>query len=251
MAKRKVKKKALTPTQSAYRKQRKRIQNFISRASKRGYIFPENILPPIPKRITIASVSRLAKLTPERLYKKAQYVSADTLGEIVSAQEGLKLEKQARARKAAETRKKRKAQKAHGKYPKTDEPKQTTKRKDKTNKDTSFFTRAVIETFIYTLETCRGGKAYTLLGQWFSKLRSDNGDDAVADMLQKGSESGYELTWETVYNVEKANDFVQGIIQFLSTQGDFYKDQIDEYWNYISSVENAMFEESNFEIYDI
>ena len=89
-----------------------------------------------------------------------------------------------------------------------------------------------------------------MLLQWFNKLRDENGDDAVADMLSKGAENGYELTWEVVYDVEKATDFTRGIIQYLSTQGDFYRDQINEYWDFISRLENAMYEESNFDTYD-
>lgn len=243
MAKRKRRK--ITETRKEYNKQRKRIQNFLSRARKKGFIFEENVLPQIPKRVTKASVLRLAKLTPQELYKKAVYVSSET-GEIETPEERKKLVRKQAIEKAKATKARKKKQQKKSSYPK---PETTQKRKNKTNTDTSFFMRAVIQTFLYTLETCRGGKAYLLLSQWFSKLRSDNGDEAVADMLQKATENGYELTWETVYNVEKANDFVQGVIQFLSTQGDFYKDEMEDYWNYISSVENAMFEESNFDEY--
>ena len=226
-----------------YDKQRKRIINFLSRNRAKGYIFDENVLPKIPKRIRKESVNALAKLTPQELFKKAVYVSRET-GEFETPEEHKKRVRKQAIEKAKATKARKKKQQKKSSYPK---PETTQKRKNKTNTDTSFFTRAVIQTFLYTLETCRGGKAYLLLSQWFSKLRSDNGDDAVADMLQKASENGYELTWETVYNVEKANDFVQGVIQFLSTQGDFYKDEMEDYWNYISSVENAMFEESNFD----
>nr|DAK94954.1 MAG TPA: hypothetical protein [Caudoviricetes sp.] len=244
MAKRKTRK--VSETRKEYNKQRKRIQNFLSRARKQGYIFEENVLPQIPKRITKSSVARLSKLTPQELYKKAVYVSRET-GEIETPEEHKKYIRKQAIEKAKATKARKKKQQKKSTYPK---PEPTAKRKDKVHTDKSYFTKAVIQTFLYTLETCRGGKAYTLLSQWFSKLRTDNGDDAVAEMLQKGSENGFELTWETVYNVEKANDFVQGIIQFLSTQGDFYKDEVEEYWNYISSVENAMFEESNFDTYD-
>lgn len=244
MAKRKTRK--ISETRKQYNKQRKRIQSFLSKARKQGYIFEEDVLPQIPKKVTKASVSRLSKLTAERLYKKAVYVSRET-GEIETPEEHRKQVRAQAIEKAKATKARKKKQQKKSNYPK---PQQTTKRKDKTNTDTALFTRAVIQTFLYTLETCRGGNAYQLLLQWFSKLRSDNGDDAVAEMLQKGSENGFELTWETVYNVEKADDFVQGIIQFLSTQGDFYVDEMEEYWNYISSVENAMYEESNFDTYD-
>ena len=167
------KKKRLSQTRKEYNKQRKRIQSFLSRARKQGYIFEENILPRIPKRVTKASVSRLAKLTPKELYKKAVYVSRET-GEIEIPEEHKKrIRKEAKVKeKETKARKKKQAQKKQ-EYPKPKAPKQ--KRKNKINKDTDFYTRAVIETFLYTLESCRNGKAYPLLLRWFNKLRSDTG----------------------------------------------------------------------------
>lgn len=244
MAKRKTRK--VSETRKQYNKQRKRIQNFLSRARKQGYIFEDNILPQIPKKVTKASVSRLAKLTPEQLYKKAVYVSRET-GEIETPEEHRKRTRKQAIEKAKATKARKKEKQKKPTYPK---PEPTAKRKDKVHTDKSYFTKAVIQTFLYTLETCRGGNAYLMLLQWFNKLRSENGDDAVADMLSEGAENGYELTWEVVYDVEKATDFTRGIIQYLSTQGDFYRDQINEYWDFISRLENAMYEESNFDTYD-
>lgn len=238
MAKKKARK--LSKTRKEYDKQRKRIQSFLSRARKQGYIFDDNVLPQIPKKITKASVSRLEKLTPQELYKKAVYVSRET-GEIETPEEHKK-----RVRREAKIKEKEtKARKKKQDYPKPEVQHQ--KRKNRTNKDTGFYTRAVIGTFSYTLETCRNGKAYPMLLRWFNKLLSDNGDDAVAQMLTVGAENGYEITWDIVYDVDKATDFTHGIIQFLSEQGDFYKDEMEEYWNYLSSLENAMYEDSNFE----
>lgn len=99
-----------TPAERAYSKQVKRIKQFISRAEKRGYQFSEDALPQRPKRVTQASVRKLAKLTPEKLYKKAVYGGLASEGEIVPATEGLKLERSLRAKKSAETRKYRLAE---------------------------------------------------------------------------------------------------------------------------------------------
>ena len=89
----------------AYAKERNRVKSFVRRAEKRGYSFPESIVPSIPKRKTEASIRKLKKLTKEALYSKASYGGEATYGEIVSAKEGLKLERQLRAKRAAETRK--------------------------------------------------------------------------------------------------------------------------------------------------
>ena len=92
----------------AYAKERNRIRSFVRRAEKRGYSFPESIVPSIPKRKTEASIRKLKKLTKEMLYSKASYAGEATYGEIVSGKEGLKLERQLRAKRAAETRKEKK-----------------------------------------------------------------------------------------------------------------------------------------------
>lgn len=92
----------------AYAKERNRVKSFIRRAEKRGYSFPESIVPSIPKRKTEASIRKLKKLTKEVLYSKAYYGGEATSGEIVSGKEGLKLERQLRAKRAAETRKEKK-----------------------------------------------------------------------------------------------------------------------------------------------
>ena len=245
MAKKKSRK--LSQIRKEYNKQRKRIQSLLSKARKQGYIFDDNVLPQIPKKITKASVSRLEKLTPKELYKKAVYVSRET-GEIEFPEEHKKrIRREAKIKeKETKARKKKQSQKKKD-YPKPETPKQ--KRKKKVTEDKSFYTRVSISTFLYTLEVCRNGKAYPMLLRWFNKLRSDNGDDAIAQMLTIGAESGYELTWDIVYDVDKATDFTQGIIQFLSEQGDFYRDEMEKFWNYLSSLENAMYEYSNFERY--
>lgn len=92
----------------AYAKERKRVKSFVRRAEKRGYSFPESIVPSIPKRKTEASIRKLKKLTKEVLYSKATYGGEATIGEIVSGKEGLKLERQLRAKRATETRKEKK-----------------------------------------------------------------------------------------------------------------------------------------------
>ena len=106
----KVKKKS--PAEREYDKQVKRIKQFVRRAEKRGFIFPDNVIPNKPKRITKASVRKLSKITPKELYKKAEYGGEASEGEIVSAKEGLELERKARAKKSAQTRKHKKEQKS-------------------------------------------------------------------------------------------------------------------------------------------
>lgn len=108
-----AKRRKQTPTERAYSKQVKRIKQFIRRAEKRGYQFSSDVIPKKPNRITQASVRKLAKLTPEKMYKKAVYGGLASEGEIVPATVGVKLERSLRAKKATETRKRRLAESTH------------------------------------------------------------------------------------------------------------------------------------------
>ena len=57
----------------AYAKERNRLKSFVRRAEKRGYSFPDTLIPSIPNRKTEASIRRLKKLTKDVLYSKATY----------------------------------------------------------------------------------------------------------------------------------------------------------------------------------
>lgn len=85
-----------------YKRQRRRIQSFMRKAEKRGYIFDYN-LPAIPKKITQASIRRLSKVTPDYLYKHSTYVNQET-GELVSGVRGRDIERLRASRKAAATK---------------------------------------------------------------------------------------------------------------------------------------------------
>lgn len=82
-----------------YKRNVKRIKQFIYRAEKRGYKFPEIKLP---------KGEAIRNITSEKLYKKAVYGGAETFGEVVPGEQGRKLERSSRAKKAAQTRKENK-----------------------------------------------------------------------------------------------------------------------------------------------
>lgn len=99
-------KKRLTQNQKAFQKERRRLLQAVNRAKKQGYIFPDNIVPSIPKRVTKKSLERIQLLKPKDLYKKAQYLYEET-GEIVSAEERKQEVKRLAIEKRKLTRKKK------------------------------------------------------------------------------------------------------------------------------------------------
>lgn len=102
-----AKKHKQTEAEKLYSKQLKRIKQFIRRAEKRGFVFEEDIIPQKPKKVTKASVRKLEKITPEKLYKKSLYVEEST-GEIKKGQKRRKEEREQSAKKAAKTRERQK-----------------------------------------------------------------------------------------------------------------------------------------------
>lgn len=100
--------------EKAYNKQIKRIRQFVRRTERRGYIFPETIIPQEPKKITQASVRRLQSITPARMYKKAEYMDYST-GELISGTKARRAEKQAQQLKALISRAQKRVQKAEQK----------------------------------------------------------------------------------------------------------------------------------------
>ena len=92
-----------------YNKERNRIKRFIRNAEKRGYVFEPNLLPPKPKTITSGSVRRLKKIRPAQLYNKAYAISAVT-GQPITVEQRKREIREESARKAWETRRRKKDQ---------------------------------------------------------------------------------------------------------------------------------------------
>lgn len=65
-----------------YKKEVRRLKQAIRRAEKAGYIVPENIIPKRPKKVTQASVRRLAKITPQKIRDKSQLETIHSKAQI-------------------------------------------------------------------------------------------------------------------------------------------------------------------------
>lgn len=208
----KVKRK-LSPAEIDYNKQVKRIRQFIRRAEKRGYLFSDDILPQKPKRITKASVKKLAKLTPDVLYSRGEYVDTST-GEIVSAEQGRRLERSVSARKAAQTRKK-----------KQEVPSATFVPPYRENPDTSF-TDAVAITQFRSHVNQFNERASSVLNTWLDRMLNENSLHDVAVMLNRGAEEGVMVTYQVAYSSDALVQYVGKMIEFLPEAGSIYRDEI-------------------------
>lgn len=223
-----------TPTERAYSKQIRRIKQFISRAEKRGFHFNENVLPKRPNRITQASVRKLAKLTPDKLYEKAEYAGPLSYGEIVPSIEGLKLERSARAKKGAETKKYKLS------HP-TQEPTNTKGfiPPENISEDTSFFDAVVISGFKAHVRQFNE-HASNLLLSWLDKILATNDVHDVATMLNDGAEAGLIVTYQIVYSQDKLTQYMSEMLDYLPEAGELFKaemmDAMEEEEDYSSPL---------------
>ena len=96
--------KNITPNQQEWKKELKRLNQFIKRAEKRGYIFDENIIPETPERVTKKKLSEIKQINADVLYNTAKYFDKET-GQTISGLEGRRIERRKSAQKAAQTKK--------------------------------------------------------------------------------------------------------------------------------------------------
>lgn len=246
------KSKPLTPLQQEYRKQRRRIQQFIRRAEKRGYQFSENVIPDKPKKITKGSVERLRKLTPEKLYKKSVYGGEATYGEIVKGTKGIQLERKKSAEKALETKKARQAlrQRIPQETQKpldlnvdidytydvedfTDTAQQEEPIYDEQEnryyptEDVTFFDRVVLENFQMQIQQMNE-MASNILSNFYGRIVNQYGEHEVAQMLQNASEAGVVLQQKDTYDHSKVTEYVNELLDYLPEAGDFTRAEIME-----------------------
>ena len=64
-----AKRKKRTENQKAYQKERRRLLQAVRRAEKQGYIFPEDVVPQLPKRETTKQLENIQTIKPKQVYR--------------------------------------------------------------------------------------------------------------------------------------------------------------------------------------
>lgn len=219
-----AKRRKQTPTEKAYKKELNRIKRFIRTAEARGYEFKPSALPKEVKRPTKASIAKLRKLTPEKLYEKARYGGEATWGEIVSGTEGRKAERRMVAEKAAQTRKARKAVLPSPSTVKPIIPPQeaATEVKPPVQPERPALTKEQVSRIVITnfrLNYRMFPHIAPLMEAWLNRLIVTQGEEAVAKMLQKGIQAGMIMTYEIAYNEDKLYNYLDAMMNYLPDFG--------------------------------
>lgn len=198
-------KKKLTPLQREYGKQRKRIQQAIKRAEKRGYILEKEILPQIPKKITTQSVKRLSKIDTNKIYENSVKLDTET-GEITPGKVARKQERSEAAKKAARTRKEVRYN------PVKQEPEQY-----ELPSYTSFPSEAdiVIQNFKADVVSRFPEVAAPILSDWLNRLLSLYDKEDVTQMLQDSADAGVTIDYSVSYNEEALLSRIADMMDYL------------------------------------
>lgn len=93
----------MTENQKLFKKQQNRIKRFLKRNEQKGYIFPEDVIPEMPKRVTQKALREIRAVRPTKLFKEAKWVDVQT-GELKPAEERRREIRKEAARKAQATK---------------------------------------------------------------------------------------------------------------------------------------------------
>lgn len=210
-------KKKISKTQKEYRRVRSNLLRKISRASKRGYLFDENLVPEIPQKVTKSAIKKLEKISAE-LYDKAEHVDFET-GEVLSGTEARKQERQESARKAVATRK----------GIRYNREEQTTEQFEYQYDDYSMFpseAEMVISNFRSNVVSRFPENAGPVLERWLNNCIVQNGKEAVAQMLQDAQDAGIIVDYKVAYDNDLLMGSIADMLDYMPDMGDLSKQMV-------------------------
>lgn len=212
-----VQNKQLSDVKQAYRKERQRIQRQINRMTKRGYDVPE-LLPKIPKKITEASVRRLKKLTTEKLYKESRFIDTET-GEILTSEEGQKLEK---------VRRRRPKPKVKAPSPTAIAPSPTPVAPSEP--DYVSFDKQILTVFTMEMTEIfgRNEKLFNYITRWYNRALEKYGAEEMAEALEQAKAQGMFPGWEAVSDSEILVGKLEAITNLMAINSESREELFEE-----------------------
>lgn len=211
MARKRNSRKRLTPLQSEYRKQQRRLQNAVRRYERQGYIFTENPIPETPKRVTRKALERLQATKAQTLLESAVALDTGT-GEITPALSVQAERRRESARKAAQTRR--------------------LKRQEVEEvKSLPDFDNIIIGTFRADISNFPEVAA-PLLNQWLDGLLTQYSKGDVAQMLEDGRANGVMIDYTVAYRRDLLLNYITDMLEYLPGASIGFKQEIVEALEY-------------------
>lgn len=184
-----------------YRHERKMVLQRKRRLEKKGFVFPDGVIPDIPKKITAGSVRRLIKLTPKKLQEMGTLKTEEGKS-LTGSSARLKYQQKYKAQRKA-TRKKRKKQKGI----------ELRKIARETAKESGFPTT---EKVIKTIETEEDLKTYLMDIAEFLENKEIAKEDNVEDGFEDLEEEPESLPWDDDFYPNESDLVYEEIIRILN-----------------------------------
>ena len=200
VALKKKRKKQVPGLVAEYRHERKMVLQRKRRLEKKGFAFPEGVIPDVPKKITAGSIRRLKKLTPKKLQEIGSLKTEEGKS-LTGTAARLKYQQKYKAQRKA-TRKKRKKQKGI----------ELRKLARETAKESGFPTT---EKVIKTIETEEDLKTYLMDIDEFlaSKKRAESDVDDGFEELEEPDD--LDLPWDDGFYPTESDLVYEEIIRIL------------------------------------
>lgn len=208
-------KKKLTPIQSEYQKQVKRINKAIKRLEKQGFYLEQSPLPET-KKPTRKQIEKLKKITGRTLKPQTKYVDTST-GEITSALEESKRRRSEASKRAWQRRKAQDEQYYH-----------TVAETQQSFEQYPFFEDIIISNFKLEAEQFPE-IAGPMIVAWINSLIAQYGKEPVANMIQEGRENGLIVDYQIAYRKDLLTNFIGEMLDYLEIPEDKKHEIIDAF----------------------
>ena len=197
-----------------YKKQIRRIKNFIKTKEKQGFYFDNFEVPQLPDYIKPKDIEKIKNIKPKKLYEDAIKLDFET-GEVVPAQEFIKERNKERGKRASLTRKRKKQ--AQQEPP--SEPYYPA------------FSERVISNYRAHISHFPQ-IAQPLLTSWLDRIIGEYGYDDTATMLEEGASNGHIVTYQIAYDRELLMDYMAEMLNFLPNAGVIFKEDLMDAFEY-------------------
>lgn len=208
--------RSTSPTRALYLKQRRRIQSTISRYRRAGYDV-QFAIPSTPKKITPASVRRLAKITPATI-RSSTYDVDVTTGEQISYARSRRTPTAATAIIRQERKQAREAMFL---------PSPTSPNIEIPEEEVPDLSSIIISNF-RTHVSYYPERSREIVLDWLNRMLADYPENQVADMLQKGREQGVWLEPREVYSTEALYAALAEMASFIGLDKQSTQEMMDE-----------------------
>jgi hypothetical protein len=235
------KKVRLTPLQVEYKKEIDRLMRGVKKAEKQGYIFDEEALPKMPKRVTKKSLTEIRQTKPSQLKEKAHKVEQEPAPELLPAdrqpirtEDGYLIDPNTgevieQPEVKTEPKKENPRERWYREHGYVYDP--STRKWEKARQELPRFTSMVISNFREDVSHFPE-VAEPMISAWLGELINNYGEDDVAQMLEEAKGEGVWIDYTIAYKRDALIGMISQMMEYLPDASDQFKKDLTERFEY-------------------